>query len=142
MRTAQVAFLEQPRRLIFKQEQLDPDSQGEGQLPCESLVTAISPGTELAAYLGAPPQASEIDGDEHDEGSQLTGGTRLALDRLVSALRGENAAQLDADKQAIIKSQRLLFARAQSHLAGGAAMNPQQLDPGLSITGRSGDRYA
>jgi len=52
---ARIAVLEQPRRLLFKQERLDPASMKEGQILCETLVTAISPGTELAAYLGAPP---------------------------------------------------------------------------------------
>ena len=52
---ARIAVLEQPRRLLFKQERLDPSAMKEGQLLCETLVTAISPGTELAAYLGAPP---------------------------------------------------------------------------------------
>jgi threonine dehydrogenase-like Zn-dependent dehydrogenase len=52
---ARIAVLEQPRRLVFKQERLDPSSLKEGQLLCETLVTAISPGTEVAAYLGAPP---------------------------------------------------------------------------------------
>jgi len=52
---ARIAVLEQPRRLVFKQEQLDPAALKEGQLLCETLVSAISPGTEVAAYLGAPP---------------------------------------------------------------------------------------
>ena len=78
-----------------------------------------------------------------DEGDSLaTGGTRLAFDRLVRALRGAAPARAASDKQAIIESQRLLFACIQSHLAGGTAVDPRRLDPDLSITGRSGELYA
>jgi scyllo-inositol 2-dehydrogenase (NAD+) len=77
-----------------------------------------------------------------ESGDGLSGGTRLAFDRLVRALSGAEAARADADKRAILAGQRLLFACAQSHLAGGAAINPRKLDPELLITGRSGDRHA
>jgi threonine dehydrogenase-like Zn-dependent dehydrogenase len=55
MITARIAILEEPRRLIFKLEKLDPENLSEGQVLCQTLVTAISPGTEVAAYRGAPP---------------------------------------------------------------------------------------
>ena len=87
-------------------------------------------------------QVTDLDHGQEGEGQQQAGGTRLALDRLVCALRGENAAQVAADKQAIVKGQRLLFACAQSHLAGGTAIDPRQLEPDLWITGRTGSRYA
>jgi len=80
--------------------------------------------------------------NESESDSLGAGGTRLALDRLVGALRGAARAQAATDKRAIIESQRLLFACVQSHLAGGAAVDPRQLDPALSITGRSGELYA
>ena len=41
-----------------------------------------------------------------------------------------------------LKGQRLLFACAQSHMAGGTSIDPRQLDPNLWIAGRSGNRYA
>ena len=69
------------------------------------------------------------------------GGTRLALDRLVEGLQG-NTAQILADKRAILTGQRLLLACGQSHLVGGAAIDPNELDPDLVITGRTGNRYA
>lgn len=78
-------------------------------------------------------RVEEADGDP--------GGTRLALDRLVDGLNG-NAAQVRADKRAILAGQRLLLACGQSYLAGGAAVDPNELDPDLVITGRSGNRYA
>jgi threonine dehydrogenase-like Zn-dependent dehydrogenase len=52
--SASIATLEAPRSLVFRSETLEPDALLEGQLLCETLVTAISPGTELAAFLGAP----------------------------------------------------------------------------------------
>ena len=75
-------------------------------------------------------------------GQTSAGGTRFALDRLVSALRAENPAQVLKDKYAILRGQRLMFACAQSHLADGKAVDPRHLDPNLRITGRAGDRYA
>jgi predicted dehydrogenase len=81
--------------------------------------------------------------DRHllEEADGSPGGTRLALDRLVEGLDG-NVAQILADKRAILIGQRLLLACGQSHLAGGAAIDPNELDPDLVITGRSGNRYA
>ncbi|WP_319245043.1 zinc-binding alcohol dehydrogenase [uncultured Propionivibrio sp.] len=53
--TARTAVLEGPRNLRFKEETLDPAALGEGELLCATIVSAISPGTELAAYTDAPP---------------------------------------------------------------------------------------
>lgn len=53
--TAQTAVLEAPRDLQFKEEMLDTASLGDDELLAETIVSAISPGTELAAYNGAPP---------------------------------------------------------------------------------------
>lgn len=50
---ARVAWLEGPRQLTFRDEPLACPSPGE--LLCETIVTAISPGTELAAFVGLPP---------------------------------------------------------------------------------------
>lgn len=60
MITAHIAELEAPRRLLFRQERLSPEALGEDRLLCETLVSAISPGTELAAYSGAPPLRAEV----------------------------------------------------------------------------------
>ncbi|MBA2919764.1 zinc-binding alcohol dehydrogenase [Sphingomonas sp. CGMCC 1.13658] len=51
--TAKVAWLTAPGRLEFRHEELPPPQPGE--MLCETIVTAISPGTELAAYTGKPP---------------------------------------------------------------------------------------
>jgi NADPH:quinone reductase-like Zn-dependent oxidoreductase len=52
---AQTAVLEAPRYLHFKEETLDPASLGDDELLAATIVSVISPGTELAAYNGAPP---------------------------------------------------------------------------------------
>ena len=52
---ARVAILEAPRDLHFKLEMLDPAKVGDGEVLAETIVSVISPGTELAAYIGAPP---------------------------------------------------------------------------------------
>jgi threonine dehydrogenase-like Zn-dependent dehydrogenase len=49
-----VAYLNAPRQLEFRSESLDSGNVAAGQVLCETLVTAISPGTELAAYVGLP----------------------------------------------------------------------------------------
>jgi scyllo-inositol 2-dehydrogenase (NAD+) len=61
------------------------------------------------------------------------GGTMLALDRLLQGMH---------DKQAILAGQRVLFACAQSHLQGGAGVNPEQLHTDVAVNGRTNDRYA
>jgi threonine dehydrogenase-like Zn-dependent dehydrogenase len=50
-----VAVLEAPRRLVFKEESIDPAVLDPGSVLCRTEVSVISPGTELAAYVGAPP---------------------------------------------------------------------------------------
>lgn len=51
--TASVAWLEGPGQLMFREERLA--APGRGQLLCETILSAISPGTEIAAYTGLPP---------------------------------------------------------------------------------------
>ncbi len=55
MITTQIAVLEAPHELRVKSETLDPAALGDSELLAETIVSAISPGTELAAYTGAPP---------------------------------------------------------------------------------------
>ncbi len=52
--TAQVVWLNAPGALEIRQEALPAQLQAR-QLLCSTLVTAISPGTELAAFRGLPP---------------------------------------------------------------------------------------
>lgn len=53
MTQAQVVWLNAPRSIELRAETIGPVPTG--QLLCETIVTAISPGTELAAYTGQPP---------------------------------------------------------------------------------------
>ncbi|MEL6529902.1 MAG: zinc-binding alcohol dehydrogenase [Pseudomonadota bacterium] len=46
-------WLEAPGKLTFREEALEAPRAGE--ILCETIVTAISPGTELAAWRGDPP---------------------------------------------------------------------------------------
>lgn len=52
---ARIAMLDQPHSLRFEIETIDPSSLIPGEVLAETIVSAISPGTELAAYTGAPP---------------------------------------------------------------------------------------
>lgn len=51
--TARTVWLDQPGQLALREEPLA--SPGDGEILCETIVTAISPGTELAAWRGLPP---------------------------------------------------------------------------------------
>ncbi|MDJ0978405.1 MAG: zinc-binding alcohol dehydrogenase [Erythrobacter sp.] len=50
---SRTAWLEGPGDLVWRDEPLA--APGPGDVLCETLITAISPGTELAAWRGAPP---------------------------------------------------------------------------------------
>jgi len=52
---ATVVHLIAPRKLELRSDSLQTDALGPTELLCETLVTAISPGTEIAAYTGLPP---------------------------------------------------------------------------------------
>lgn len=54
MITAQVSSLIAPHQLVFNSEQLDPANLSSGEILAETIVSAISPGTEVGAYIGAP----------------------------------------------------------------------------------------
>jgi threonine dehydrogenase-like Zn-dependent dehydrogenase len=51
--TARTAWLTAPRTLEWREEPLG--APGPGEILCETIVSAISPGTELAAWRGDPP---------------------------------------------------------------------------------------
>jgi len=53
--TAETAYLEAPRNIVFKSDNIDVDLLRDGQVAVATEVTAISPGTETAAYAGLPP---------------------------------------------------------------------------------------
>lgn len=53
--TAQIARLLGPRQLVFQEQVLVADNLGPQEVLAETICSAISPGTELAAYLGEPP---------------------------------------------------------------------------------------
>jgi threonine dehydrogenase-like Zn-dependent dehydrogenase len=55
MINSKIAYLTSPYQLIFKDEIIDDDCLKKGFILCETLVSVISPGTEIAAYTGSPP---------------------------------------------------------------------------------------
>jgi threonine dehydrogenase-like Zn-dependent dehydrogenase len=56
---AKVAILQSPGKMTFEFKDLSMNVK-ENNILCESLVSVISPGTELAAYRGAPPLSSSV----------------------------------------------------------------------------------
>ena len=52
---ARVARLLAPKRLVFEEQALDPARLAPGEVLAETICSAISVGTEMAAYLGEPP---------------------------------------------------------------------------------------
>ncbi len=55
MITAEVARLTAPQELVWEREKLDPQALRAGQILGETVCSAISPGTEVAAFEGLPP---------------------------------------------------------------------------------------
>ncbi len=55
-----VVWLRSPWHLELTQEILDPGSLGPRQMLCETIVTAISPGTEIAAFVGLPSLRPQV----------------------------------------------------------------------------------
>lgn len=53
VKKSNVVWLNAPRNLEFKQ--IEIGACKEGEIYCETIITAISPGTELAAFQGLPP---------------------------------------------------------------------------------------
>src|SRR5438105_1333395 len=51
---ATVVILTGPREVILRRESIDPATLGASSVLCETIVSVISPGTELAAYTGQP----------------------------------------------------------------------------------------
>ncbi len=51
--TAKTVWLEAPGKIALREEAIE--APGAGEILCETIVTAISPGTELAAWRGDPP---------------------------------------------------------------------------------------
>lgn len=52
---ATVYELTGPGDLVTRQESLDTDNLGPNEVAARTLVTAVSPGTEVAAFIGLPP---------------------------------------------------------------------------------------
>lgn len=52
---ADVYRLVGPRQIHVEREEIDPAALGTGEIVCSTLFSAISPGTELAAFNGLPP---------------------------------------------------------------------------------------
>ena len=52
MINVKVVSLKAPNSIVFLNETIDEASIGPSEIICETLVSAISPGTELAAYNG------------------------------------------------------------------------------------------
>lgn len=55
---AKVAWLESPRNLTLRTEELI--GPGDGEILCATIVSAISPGTEIAAWSGLPPLRPQV----------------------------------------------------------------------------------
>ncbi len=52
---AKISKLLGPQELAFESETIDESTLAADKILCKTLVSAISPGTEIAAYDGLPP---------------------------------------------------------------------------------------
>lgn len=55
MINSKTAYLINPYKLVFKDQIIDDDDLEKESILCETIISVISPGTEVAAYTGAPP---------------------------------------------------------------------------------------
>ncbi len=53
-------ILSNPKELYLRTELIDPASLGDEELIAQTVYTAISPGTEVAAYVGKEPLRSDV----------------------------------------------------------------------------------
>ncbi|MFT5647540.1 MAG: threonine dehydrogenase-like Zn-dependent dehydrogenase [Aureispira sp.] len=58
--TSKIYTLSNPRELYLKEEILDPASIKEDELIAKTIYSAISPGTEVAAYCGVEPLRDDV----------------------------------------------------------------------------------
>ena len=52
---SKIVTLEGPEQVVFQEEELSEETLGANEILGETLYSTVSVGTELAAYLGAPP---------------------------------------------------------------------------------------
>lgn len=57
---ARIVRLAGPRQLVFEEHVLDMENLSDFQVAAETEFSAISPGTELGAYTGAPPLRNDV----------------------------------------------------------------------------------
>jgi len=55
MKNSSVIEIASPQNILIRQENLDISSLGPNKIYAETIFSAISPGTETAAYIGLPP---------------------------------------------------------------------------------------
>ena len=103
------------------------------------ILAVLNDGQEIVlrqpAYTGSPYWTNKQDLIIPEA---ALSGTAAALDRLVHT----NPEAAAADTHAMLKSQSLLLACAQSILENGKPIDPNDLNPELFVTGRLGNLFA
>ena len=102
-------------------------------------LSVLNDGQQLLSRLMPSPDDPYFSNQKFlDITDSLYSGTAAALDRLVNS----DSESASADTQAMLKSQALLLACAESILGDGKPVDPVNLNPDLMITGRSGELFA
>lgn len=105
----------------------------------DGLLAVLNDGQQLLSRNSPAPRDPYFSNQRFfDISETIYSGTAAALDRLVNS-DSETAA---LDTNAMLQSQALLFACAQSILGDGQPVDPVNLNPHLSVTGRSGKLFA
>jgi predicted dehydrogenase len=121
---------------------ISPAGNCDARLRCKGGVVSVeSDGDVLRARCAEGDDSYWRNSETLATGDQ-PGGTGFAIRRLIPPERGGPVVDAGRDKSAIVNGQRLLFACLQSHLEGGRPVTLGQIDPSLSINGRSGERFA
>lgn len=101
------------------------------------------PGAPASTGPAGPNPYHEPERIERD-GEAGPQGVLVPIRQLVAALQGDAEAQTANRllKRDIVTGQKILFAIVQSHLEGGRPVKLEEIDPSMSIEGRSGNFYA
>ena len=114
-------------------------------LSCERARFAVMNDGHSLAFAAADdanpyPATQQV---EFDAGNAAQGALAPML-QLTACLEGDAAARAanTALKRDIVRGQEVLFAFVQSHLDGGAPVALADIDPAMTILGRTGQFYA
>jgi predicted dehydrogenase len=110
----------------------------------EVVVESDGRGIRVAARSGEDPYLTRAPYAAERAAGAAGEGTLAPISQLAGCLSGDAAAcRLNQRVKAhILQGQRVLFALLQSHVENSRLVSPAQVDPALTVWGRTGENYA